>query len=190
MIGYLKGPILATENDTLLVNLHGIGYEVMVSEQTQLALAGESLAELWIYTHVREDQLNLFGFLSPAEKQLFLSLIKVNGIGPKVAIKILGAAPISQIISMIDRGDVQGLTKLPKVGKKTAETIILELKGKLVLLEEEKQRQAFTARADIISALVHLGFKMSDVEKAVSEMSPETDVQEGIKLGLQVLTAQ
>ena len=190
MIGYLKGPILTTDGDTLLVNLHGIGYEVMVSEQTQNSLIGESTAELWIYTHVREDQLNLFGFLSPAEKQLFLSLIKVNGIGPKVAIRILGAAPTSHIIGMIDQGDVKGLTKLPKVGKKTAETIVLELKGKLVLLEEQKQQQAFSSRADIVSALVNLGFKMTDVEKVVHEMSPETDLQEGVRKGLQVLAAQ
>lgn len=190
MIGYLKGPILKTEGDSLLVNLHGIGYEVLVSEQTQNQLLGEAQAELWIYTHVREDQLQLFGFLSPAEKQLFLSLIKVNGIGPKVAIKILGAAPTSTIIGMIDRGDVPALTKLPKVGKKTAETIILELKGKLVLLEKEKQLQAFSARADIVSALTHLGFKLSDVEKAVSDMPGDTGLQEGVRLGLQALTSQ
>ena len=152
------------------------------------------LAKIWpnfgFTPHVREDQLNLFGFLSPAEKQLFLSLIKVNGIGPKVAIKILGAAPTASIIAMIDQGDVKGLTGLPKVGKKTAETIVLELKGKLVLLEEDKQKQAFSARADIVSALVNLGFKMTDVEKAVNEMGPETELQDGVRQGLQILTAQ
>src|SRR5690606_14478775 len=115
---------------------------------------------------------------------------KVNGIGPRVAIKILGASPLSVIINMIENSDVRGLSKLPKVGKKTAEQIILELKGKLVLAEEEKRKAAFGARADIISALVNLGFKLTEVEKVVNEMAPETDLQEGVRRGLQQLTAQ
>ena len=107
-----------------------------------------------------------------------------------MAIKILGAAPTARIIGMIDQGDVKGLTGLPKVGKKTAETIVLELKGKLVLLEEDKQKQAFSARADIVSALVNLGFKMTDVEKAVNELGPDTELQDGVRQGLQILTSQ
>lgn len=188
MIGYLKGPIFSIEGESVLVNVHGVGYEVHCSTQTLSMIGGDSQVEFWIYTHVREDQLTLFGFLSPAEKQLFLSLIKVNGIGPKVAIKILGAAPTSEIMRMIDEGDVRSLSQLPKVGKKTAETIVLELKGKLVQLEEVKKLKAFSARADIVSALVNLGFRLSDVEQVVADMDANTDVQEGVRHGLQLLT--
>ncbi len=188
MIGYLQGSIFAAEGETVLVNVHGIGYEVHCSSQTMTTLTGEAQAEFWIYTHVREDQLMLFGFLSQVEKQLFLSLIKVNGIGPKVALKILGAAPTAEIMRMIDEGDARGLSQLPKVGKKTAETIILELKGKLIQVDEVKKSGAFSARADIVSALVNLGFRLADVEKTVGEMDTKTDLQEGVRRGLQMLT--
>lgn len=189
MINYLKGTVIDSEGEALSVFTNGLGYEVYVSAQ-HLAetLPGENI-ELWIYTHVREDQLVLFGFRTKAEKQLFLSLNKVNGIGPKVAIRILGAAPLSLILQMIDAGDVAGLSKLPKVGKKTAETIILELRGKLVQLEAEKQNKAFAARAEIVSALVNLGFKSADVEKAVASMGADTDMQTGVRQGLKLLTA-
>lgn len=189
MIGYLKGDILKAGDDHVLVNVHGLGYEVFCSEQTLTALHGEARAEFWVYTHVREDQLALFGFLSQSEKQLFLSFLKVNGIGPKVAMKILGAAPVSQIMQMIDNSDVRGLSQLPKVGKKTAEQIVLELKGKLVLAEEVQRNAAFAARADIVSALVNLGFKLNEVEKVVNDMDPSTDLQVGVRTGLQHLTA-
>jgi Holliday junction DNA helicase RuvA len=189
MIGYIKGDILKTGDDHVIVNVHGLGYEVHCSEQVLAALHGENKAEFWVHTHVREDQLTLFGFLSQNEKQLFLSFLKVNGIGPKVAMKILGAAPIGTLTQMIENSDVRGLSQLPKVGKKTAEQIILELKGKLVLAAETERHAAFGARADIISALVNLGFKLNEVEKIVNEMSPETDLQTGVRSGLQHLTS-
>lgn len=189
MIGYIKGDILKAGDDHVIVNVHGVGYEVYCSEQTLQTLHGEAKAKFWVHTHVREDQLTLFGFLTQNEKQFFLSLLKVNGIGPKVALKILGAAPMATLTQMIENSDVRGLSQLPKVGKKTAEQIILELKGKLVLAEEEKRKAAFGARADIVSALVNLGFKLSDVEKVVNEMPPETDLQTGVRTGLQHLTS-
>lgn len=188
MIGYLKGDILQAADEHVLLNVHGVGYEVYCSEQVQQTLIGEARAEFWIHTHVREDQFTLFGFLTKTEKQFFLSLLKVNGIGPKVALKILGSAPMESIVSMIEDSDVRGLSQLPKVGKKTAEQIILELKGKLVLAGEEKHTPAFAARADIVSALVNLGFKLSEVEKVVNEMDAQTDLQEGVRSGLQRLT--
>ncbi len=189
MIGYLKGDILQAGDDQVLLNVNSVGYEVFCSEQVLTKLIGETRTEFWIHTHVREDQLSLFGFLTKSEKQFFLSLLKVNGIGPKVALKILGAAPIEALISMIEDSDVRGLSQLPKVGKKTAEQIILELKGKLVMAGEEKYTPAFAARADIVSALVNLGFKLSEVEKVVNDMDAQTDLQEGVRSGLKHLTA-
>jgi Holliday junction DNA helicase RuvA len=115
-------------------------------------------------------------------------LIKVSGIGPKVALKILSGAPLGTIVQMIEEGNVKGLSQLPKVGKKTAEQIVLELKGKLVLADEQRPRSTFSARSDIISALVNLGFKVQDVEKVVDQMEVSTDFEEGLRKGLSTLT--
>lgn len=189
MIAYLKGQVLQMDEETMIVETQGVGYEVACSQQCLSALTGQSTVELQIYTHVREDQICLFGFISLAEKKLFLSLLKVNGIGPKVAMKILGAAPLAEIIRRIDEGDVRALSQLPKVGKKTAETIVLELKGKLVLLDDQIRTQGFAARNDIVSALVNLGFRIGDVEKVVMNMDSATDAQEGVRQGLKLLTS-
>lgn len=184
MIAFLQGNVIPQSEDSIIINVRGVGYELMVSAQTFSAVAELAQAQLWVYTHVREDALTLFGFASKAEKELFLSLIKVNGIGPKVAMKVLSGAPLNVIIQMIEDSDVKGLSKLPKIGKKTAEQIVLELKGKLVMGDDEKPRGGFSARADIISALVNLGFKMQDVEKVVDQMDPLVDLESGIKTGL------
>ncbi len=184
MIAFLQGAVMAQNDDTVILNVRGVGYELHVSTHTQAVLSQQSTAQVWVYTHVREDALILFGFTSTAEKALFLSLNKVSGIGPKVAMKILSGAPLNALVQMIEDNDVKGLSQLPKVGKKTAEQIVLELKGKLVLAEEQKAKVVFSARPDITSALVNLGFKMQDVEKVVEKMEPTTDFEEGLRRGL------
>jgi holliday junction DNA helicase RuvA len=94
VIAFLQGNVIPQNEDSLIINVRGVGYELMVSAQTHAAVAALASAQLWVYTHVREDALTLFGFSSKAEKELFLSLIKVNGIGPKVAMKVLSGAPL------------------------------------------------------------------------------------------------
>lgn len=190
MIGFLQGTPLDIGEEQLIMNVRGVGYEVSCSSNTLESIADRDVVQLLIYTHVREDQLQLFGFHSKVEKSLFLSLIKVNGIGPKMAIKILSAAKTDSILSMIDNGDVKGLTKLPKVGKKTAEQMILSLKGKLVMDEDKNAANNFVARNDIVSALVNLGFRLNDVEEVVGQMDVSTDLQEGVRKGLTALTQQ
>ena len=135
---------------------------------------------------MREDCIQLFGFAQLAEKELFLSLIKVNGIGPKLAIGVLSAMPIKTVITLIDQGDVKGLMKLPKVGKKTAEQIILSLKGKLVV--DQVSTKDFSTRRDIVSALVNLGFKLGDVEFVVEKLKEDVTVQEGVRTALMELS--
>ncbi len=184
MIAFLQGAVLPQDEESVILNVRGVGYELICSGHTLLAVSELTTAQLWVYTHVREDALQLFGFSAKSEKEFFLSLIKINGIGPKVAMKILSSAPLSTIIGMIEDGNVKGLSGLPKVGKKTAEQMILSLKGKLVLSEEQKPRIGFSARADIVSALVNLGFKLQEVEKVVEQMEPTTDFEDGIKRGL------
>jgi len=192
MIAFLQGQLIPQNDETVIVNVRGVGYEVWVSAQTMIAVAGLASAQLWIYTHVREDNLQLFGFTQKAEKELFLSLLKVNGIGPKVAMKILSGAPLGTLVQMIEDSDVRALSKLPKVGKKTAEQIVLALKGKLEFVGDggaESPRLGFAARADIISALVNLGFKLQDVEKMVDQFDPTIEFEDGVKRGLSHLSS-
>ncbi|MCM2281759.1 MAG: Holliday junction branch migration protein RuvA [Bdellovibrionaceae bacterium] len=195
MIGFLKGRVIDWHSEGLIVDVGGVGYELQCSANTldECGL-GEDVA-LHVHTHVREDAISLFGFSTALEKRLFLSLTKVNGVGPKLAVKALSAGPLSRLVEMIEAGDVKGLSGLPKVGKKTAEQIILTLKGKLVMDEAERSHggagaRSLGTRGEIISALVNLGFRLPDVEKAVEEMPAETDLQTGIRQGLQALTGQ
>lgn len=188
MIGYLVGRIVGVDSDHLILDVNGVGYELLCSQSTLNMVQGRDEVRLWVYTHVREDAIQLFGFATPAEKQLFLSLIKVNGIGPKMATTVLSAGPHESLIRMIDEGDVRALTQLPKVGKKTAEQIILSLRGKLVFASQPAGASAFPARTEIISALVNLGFRLTDVESVVDQMPAKVEVQEGVRLGLRALS--
>lgn len=188
MIGFLQGRPMNVEGDTLLLNVHGVGYELSCSQQTLSELEGQEIVEAWVYTHVREDAIHLFGFATPIEKQLFLSLIKVNGVGPKLALNVLSASRLEMLVQMIEEADAKGLAKLPKIGKKTAEQIILSLKGKLVQTDSKPIRSSFPARSEIVSALVHLGFRVNDVEEVVNKMDPKTDLQAGVRSGLAALT--
>mgnify|MGYP000185700389 CR=1 FL=1 len=119
MIGYLRGRPTEIGAETAIIDVQGVGYELLCSQQTLFDMEDQELVQLRVYTHVREDALQLYGFYSNSEKELFLSLIKVNGIGPKMAMGILSAAAKDMLISLIEQGDVKGLSKLPKIGKKT-----------------------------------------------------------------------
>ncbi len=185
MIGYLSGAVRHCGSESLILSAGGVGYEVHCTPRTLTSVGDE--IELWIYTQVREDALQLFGFLTLQEKELFLSLIKVNGIGPKSALQILAASTVQQIVDLINHGDAKGLSQLPKVGKKTAEQIVLTLKGKLVSAESHTATVP-THRQEVISALVHLGFRLVDVEKALEKMGSPKDVESGVREGLSMLT--
>jgi Holliday junction DNA helicase RuvA len=143
-----------------------------------------------VHTHVREDALQLFGFATETEKSLFLSLLKVNGIGPKSAVTALSGAPTTQILDWIEDSNVSALTKLPKIGKKSAEQIVLTLQGKLVRAGEAGAGASsrFVTRPQIVSALVNLGFRLPEVEKVVDQMAADTDLESGVRQGLSALS--
>jgi Holliday junction DNA helicase RuvA len=189
MIGYLQGRPLRSTADQMILLVQGVGYELHCSSQTLQALEGRSFVEVWVHTHVREDALQLFGFSSEVERSLFLSLLKVNGIGPKSALNALSGAPTAQIVQWIEDSDVTALTKLPKVGKKSAEQIVLTLQGKLVREGGAGPAGRFVARPQLISALVNLGFRLAEVEKVVDRMPPDTDLEAGLRQGLAALTS-
>lgn len=194
MIGFLRGRIVEINPEALILDVNGVGYELQCSSNTlDTVLIGEELA-LQVHTHVREDAITLFGFASNLEKRLFLSLLKVNGVGPKLAIKALSAGPIEHLVQLIEAGDVKGLSGLPKVGKKTAEQIILTLKGKLVIEDDApskgRSKLVREPKSELFSALVNLGFRPQDVERVVAELPQENDLQTNIRQGLQALTGQ
>lgn len=200
MISHLRGEVLSTDAGTLLLEVGGVGYELHCSSNTLNDITADSkaaqgkaardtaaqqnLTSAWVYTHVREDCLQLFGFSRTLERKLFLSLIKVRGVGPKMALQILSATRLEQLIEFIEQSDVKALTALPKVGKKTAEQIILSLKGELVV----QQDSSFAARGQIVSALLNLGFKSTEVEQAVSQLKPTQNIQKGVREALLTLS--
>lgn len=187
MIGHLRGkPIILEDSNDVIIDVRGVGYSLLCSENSIADIQGQASCSVWVHTHVREDRIQLFGFSTQIEKKLFLSLLKVNGVGPKLAVGVLSAMAIDKIVSLIDEGDVKGLMKLPKVGKKTAEQIILSLKGKLVV--DQSKAKDFSTRKDIVSALVNLGFRLSDVEFVVDKLKDEVTVQEGVREALASLS--
>jgi len=175
MIAHLRGKLLAKHPNQAIVEAGGVGYDVNISIPTFSSLpdAGSEVA-LFIHMHVREDALSLYGFLQTADKMLFEKLISVSGIGPKLANTILSGMPeTSQIVNAIRSGDLSRLTRIPGVGKKTAERMVLELRDKFPAsgLEQAPRIAATPVREDVISALINLGYKQAEVEKALTGIS-------------------
>src|SRR5437773_5034148 len=178
MIGQLRGRLAEKRPNQVLVDVGGVGYLVQVPLSTYAAL-GELHTEvtLLIHTHVREDALALFGFVSSREKHFFELLISASGVGPSLALKILSGMSVEELVPAIRGGDLVRLTKIPGVGKKTAERMVVELKDKLeaVAVESEKPAVASPAgvEADVVSALVNLGYDGRAAETAVGEAKRE-----------------
>jgi Holliday junction DNA helicase RuvA len=171
MIAHLRGTLLVKRPNQAIVETHGVGYDVAISIPTfsELPPAGAEVA-LHIYTHVREDALNLYGFLRPAEKNLFEKLLTVSGIGPKLAITILSGMPVDEMTGAIRSGDIAKLTRIPGIGKKTAERMVLELRDKLPPTAGASEMAAAPVspvEEDVISALVNLGYQRAAADKAL-----------------------
>ncbi|HSB75142.1 MAG TPA: Holliday junction branch migration protein RuvA [Terriglobales bacterium] len=169
MIAHLRGRLIAKHPNQAIVEAAGVGYDVTISVPTfsELPAPGTEVA-LHVHTHVREDSIALFGFLRSAEKQLFERLISVSGIGPKLAITILSGMPAQEMVGAIRGNDVARLTRIPGIGKKTAERMVLELRDKLQTFGAEPvTAPASPIEEDVLSALVNLGFQRSAAERAV-----------------------
>jgi Holliday junction DNA helicase RuvA len=171
MIAHLRGKLIARHPNQAIVETGGVGYDVTISVPTfsDLPPLGSEVA-LHIHTHVREDQLALYGFLRAEEKQLFEKLLTVSGIGPKLAITILSGMPASTMVNAIRGNDVAQLTKIPGIGKKTAERMVLELRDKLPAPEQaQPAAPALTpVQDDVLSALVNLGYQRPAAEKVLA----------------------
>jgi Holliday junction DNA helicase RuvA len=169
MIAHLRGKLLAKHPNQAIVEAGGVGYDVTISVPTFSALPSEGAeVSLVIYTHVREDQIALFGFSEAIEKKLFEKLIAVSGIGPKLAITVLSGLPADKLVAAIRGGDHATLTRIPGIGKKTAERVVLELKDKL---DEMGAGPAATSVGavgdDVLSAMVNLGYPRPTAQKAI-----------------------
>lgn len=172
MIAHLRGKLLTKHPNQVIVETSGVGYEVNISVPTfsELPANGSEVA-LHIHTHVREDVIALYGFLRPAEKQLFEKLMTVSGIGAKLAITILSGMAADEMASAIRGNDLARLTRIPGIGKKTAERMVLELRDKLppAAGSVTATAPAMTAiEEDVLSALVNLGYQRAAAEKALA----------------------
>jgi holliday junction DNA helicase RuvA len=174
MIAHLRGKLLAKHPNQAVVETGGVGYEVNITVPTfsELPANGSEVA-LHIHTHVREDLIALYGFLRPTEKQLFEKLITVSGIGPKLAVTILSGMAADEMAGAIRGNDVARLTRIPGIGKKTAERMVLELRDKLppVAGAATPTVPAMSAmEEDVLSALVNLGYQRAAAEKALASV--------------------
>ncbi len=171
MIAHLRGTLLAKHPNQAIVETHGVGYDVAISVPTFTGMPAEGAeVALHIHTHVREDALSLYGFLRLAEKQLFEKLLTVSGIGPKLAITILSGMPADEMTGAIRGGDLARLTRIPGIGKKTAERMVLELRDKLPApagASETSTAPASPVEEDVISALINLGYQRAVADKAL-----------------------
>jgi holliday junction DNA helicase RuvA len=194
MIGRLTGRLASKAPDHVLLEVGGVGYFVHIPLSTFYDLPEqESPASLWIHTHVREDALALFGFLTEREKALFLMLLSVTGIGPRVALTVLSGMPPAELVEALRSKDARKLVAVPGVGKKTADRMVLELADKVASLAPETPagQAAAVAADDVVSALVNLGYRRAEAERAVdaiSRIGPPKDFGEFLKEALKRLT--
>jgi Holliday junction DNA helicase RuvA len=170
MIAHLRGRLIAKHPNQAIVETGGVGYDVVISVPTFSELPGTGgEVALHIHTHVREDQIALFGFVRVEEKQLFEKLLSVSGIGPKLAITILSGMAAPDMVAAIKGNDVPKLTRIPGIGKKTAERMVLELRDKLENFGATPSAlPASPVEEDVLSALVNLGYQRPAAERALS----------------------
>ncbi len=197
MIAYLSGTLLSKQATSAIVDVGGVGYDVAIPLSTfyELGEVGAPV-QLRIYTHVREDTLQLFGFKTARERELFLQLISVSGVGPGLAIKLLSGMNADEMVASIRTNNLARLVSIPGVGRKTAERLVVDLRDKIAALSSPALEEAFAAKAaaagaptsedsirnDALSALANLGYQKSAAEKAVTRA-----VDEGGELSVEVI---
>jgi Holliday junction DNA helicase RuvA len=171
MIAHLSGRVLRKSPQEAVIEVGGVGYRVTIPLSTFYRLGAEGEpAALRVHTHVREETIALFGFLTAAEHELFEKLIAVAGVGPKLAVNILSGIESDDLMAALRGGDLARLTRIPGVGRKTAERLVLELKDKMPAAVPQKApapADGSADREDVLSALVHLGYSRVEAERAV-----------------------
>ena len=193
MIGSLRGKLIEKRPNQVLVDVNGVGYQVQIPLSTFAGLGAlHAETSLLIHTHVREDQLTLYGFVTAREKQCFELLISASGVGPSLALKILSGMSIEELVPAIRKSDFAQLVKIPGVGRKTAERIVVELRDKLVVIDVPEGGKPSTRSQledDVASALMNLGYDTKSVEHAVekSRAASGNDFEKLLRSSLQIL---
>jgi Holliday junction DNA helicase RuvA len=180
MIARLRGKPVARTAEGLVLDVGGVGYLVAATNGALRKADGADEVTVETYLHVREDVLQLYGFADSAERELFVQLLSVNGVGPKVGLAILSSATVDDLRRAIAREDAVRFQAIPGIGKKTAERIVLELKEKLGSVVEVAPKGDLVAR----DALVELGWSVPDAERALAAVDPELSVEEQVRLAL------
>lgn len=185
MFNYIKGTVELQGNNYIVVENNNIGYQIYVANPYSFQENKEY--KVYIYSHIREDEYSLFGFKSNEEKNLFLKLINVKGVGPKMALPMFAMGNVSGIIDAIERENLLYLKKFPKIGDKIARQIILDLKGKLV-----KNDELFTNNGadELISVLESLGYKPADFKKILPSIDYSASVENQVKEALKILISR
>lgn len=191
MIAYLEGQIIYIGDKFIILNTGNVGYKVNVTEDTILSYKNKNEAQFFIYTAVRENAIDLYGFNSTEELDFFELLLNVSGIGPRSALAIIALAPIGTIKRAIATGDVAYLNKVSGIGRKTAEKIIIELKDKLQSYKEEDTSSTLREESDILEALKSLGYSQNEARDALKQVPTETEgTNARIKEALRVLSTR
>ena len=194
MIGYLRGKPLRLTPEKLILDVGGVGYELHIplSTHAEIDRSGGEFIGLHVYTHVREDAIELFGFWNEGERRLFERLIGVSGIGPRLGRVILSGMSPDDLIAAIATGDASRLTSIPGIGKKTAERMVVDLKDRITELGSVSQTAIPVGEDDdVVTALVNLGYRANEAHQAVSKArgeKPDGDFQELIRTSLGFLS--
>jgi Holliday junction DNA helicase RuvA len=176
MIAYLEGKIIYTTDKFIIINTGGVGYKVNITEETLLSCKENNDISLFIYTAVRENSIDLFGFKNTDELSFFELLLNVSGIGPKSALSTISVAPLNTLKRAIATGDTSYLNKVSGIGKKTAEKIIIELRDKLKDYKEEGLEQgSLREESDLLEALKSLGYNQNEARDALKKVSPSLE---------------
>ena len=180
MFNYIKGTVVLNECNYIVIENNGIGYQIYVANPFSFEIGNEY--QVYVYNHIREDEFSLYGFKSIEEKALFMKLINVKGLGPKMAMPMLATGSVSGIVDAIERQNILYLTKFPKIGEKVARQIILDLKGKLVMGSESQVESD-----ELVLALESLGYKANDIKTVISKVDKSLNIEQQIKEALKLL---
>lgn len=181
MFSFINGIVSEVEKNYITIENNGIGYQIFVANPYSYSIGEEK--KIFLYNCIKEDEFSLYGFNSIEEKELFLRLISVKGVGPKLALPMFSLGSVTGIIDAIDRENILYLTKFPKVGEKVARQIILDLKGKLV----KNENVSVSGLEEVVEALESLGYKGADIKKVLPKISPDLKIEDQIKEALKLL---
>jgi len=186
MIGWLHGKVRDLDpTGSILLETQGVGYDVSVSIQSLASLKQGEQASLYIHTYVREDQLTLFGFLSTSERELFRKLNTVSGIGARMALNLMSGMAATELLQAIENADDAAIARTPGIGKKTAQRLILELRGKLNV--DDTMTATHDESGDIRSALTNLGYKPAQIDKALKHIDVSIGFDKAFRLALKAI---